>query len=161
MAVTLAALFVAVVAVQVGRSIANLVAGAGWTWPETSSTSTSKAFNSPLSGSFWTSLPGVLAGDSGAGLALRGSAEDELAGRALTWGASWLPKQPSSWHWAASRSTSCAAGARGASRAWLRPARQSSCSEWRGYARSPTSCAPTSMASTQAPRSRGRHRLEE
>lgn len=41
--------------VQVGRSLANLLSGAGWTWPVDQAT-------------FWRSLPSVAAGDAGAGL---------------------------------------------------------------------------------------------
>ena len=70
--------------VQVGRSLANLLAGAGWTWPD----APSSAMTGPDSGSggtgsgdellpapslfggaFWRSVPQVLAGDSTAGLA--------------------------------------------------------------------------------------------
>lgn len=54
------------VGVQLGRGLANLLAGAGWTWPDGQ---TSMGFSSPLAGSFWTSLPGVIGGDSDAGLA--------------------------------------------------------------------------------------------
>lgn len=80
LAVTLAALFVIVIGVQLGRSVANLVAGAGWTWPDANA----GAFPSPIGTAFWTSLPGVLGGHADAGLPTR--APDDLAGRGLVWG---------------------------------------------------------------------------
>jgi hypothetical protein len=65
-----------VLAAQVGRSAANLLAGAGWTWPDThtvgagtgTTTGTGLAVPSPLGAAFWRSLPAVLGGDAGAGL---------------------------------------------------------------------------------------------
>lgn len=43
------------VGVQVGRSLANLLAGAGWTWPVDQAT-------------FWRTIPAVAGGDAAAGL---------------------------------------------------------------------------------------------
>ena len=57
-AVALATLFVIVIGIQLGRSVANLLAGAGWTWPDANA----GAFPSPIGTAFWTSLPGVLGG---------------------------------------------------------------------------------------------------
>lgn len=84
-----AALIVAVVivgGVQLGRSVANLIAGAGWTWPTTGAT-TEAGFEtgSPIGTAFWTSLPGVLDGDSAAGLPAD-TAPAGLAGQGLLWG---------------------------------------------------------------------------
>ena len=80
LAVTLATLFVLVIGIQLGRSVANLLAGAGWTWPDADA----GAFPSPIGTAFWTSLPRVLAGNAGAGLP--SPAPDDLAGRGLVWG---------------------------------------------------------------------------
>jgi hypothetical protein len=66
--------------IQLGRSTANLVAGAGWTWP-TTSTGTGTVVSSPVGTAFWTSLPGILGGNSGAGLAP--STPTGLAGQGL------------------------------------------------------------------------------
>jgi hypothetical protein len=78
--VTLATLFVIVIGIQLGRSVANLVAGAGWTWPDANA----GAFPSPIGTAFWTSLPRVLGGNAGAGLP--SPAPDHLAGPGLVWG---------------------------------------------------------------------------
>ena len=78
-AVALATLFVNVIGIQLGRSVANLVAGAGWTWPDANA----GAFPSPIGTAFWTSLPGVLGGHADAGLP--SPAPDGLAGRGLVW----------------------------------------------------------------------------
>jgi hypothetical protein len=67
-ALSLATLFVVVLGVQLGRSAANLLAGAGWTWPAADGGANNAAFGSPLGTAFWTSLPGVLAGHSETGL---------------------------------------------------------------------------------------------
>lgn len=64
-AVTLVVLFGLVLGVQGGRTVANLLAGAVTTWP---ATDTAAAAPSPIGSAFWTSLPGVLAGDAAAGL---------------------------------------------------------------------------------------------
>ena len=58
-------LFVMVIGIQLGRSMANLLAGAGWTWPDTSA---GAGYSSPLGTAFWTSLPGVVSGHAEAGL---------------------------------------------------------------------------------------------
>lgn len=68
------------VGIQLGRMLANLLAGGGWTWPDTHTT---VGFSSPLASSFWTSLPDVLAGRAGAGLAR--PRPDDVAGPALVW----------------------------------------------------------------------------
>lgn len=81
-------------AVQIGRSLANLLAGAGWTWPDaptvamtdpgTGSGSGEELFGAPslFGGAFWRSVPQVLAGDSTAGLA---RPPDGAAGSDLLW----------------------------------------------------------------------------
>lgn len=78
-AVALATLFVIVIGIQLGRSVANLLAGAGWTWPDANA----GAFPSPIGTAFWTSLPGVLGGHADAGLP--SPTPDGLAGRGLVW----------------------------------------------------------------------------
>ena len=78
-AVALAALFVIVIGIQLGRSVANLLAGAGWTWPDANA----GAFPSPIGTAFWTSLPGVVGGHADAGLPT--PTPDGLAGRGLVW----------------------------------------------------------------------------
>ena len=78
-AVALAALFVIVISIQLGRSVANLLAGAGWTWPDANA----GAFPSPIGTAFWTSLPGVFGGHADAGLPT--PTPDGLAGRGLVW----------------------------------------------------------------------------
>jgi len=86
LAAALVAAVVIVVGIQLGRSVANLIVGAGWTWP-TGEAASDAAFEtgSPIGTAFWTSLPGVLGGDSGAGIT--GAANPaELAGRGLLWG---------------------------------------------------------------------------
>lgn len=70
-------LLVAVIGIQLGRALANLLAGAGWTWPDTAT----GAVASPLGTAFWTSLPGVLRGDSAAGLPI--TADRDVAGPVL------------------------------------------------------------------------------
>ena len=77
----------AVLGIQLGRGAANLVAGAGWTWPETSTHSTGAGkvqVPSPMGDAFWSSIPSVLAGDAGAGLARTERAGD-LAGAGMVW----------------------------------------------------------------------------
>jgi len=78
--VVLATLFVIVIGIQVGRSVANLIAGAGWTWPDANA----GTFPSPIGTVFWTSLPGVLGGHAEAGLPT--PVPDDLAGRGLVRG---------------------------------------------------------------------------
>ncbi|WP_137122955.1 hypothetical protein [Segeticoccus rhizosphaerae] len=65
--VLLAVLLVLVLGVQLGRAAANLLAGAGWTWPARDD--------------LFVSLPAVVRGDAGAGL--HGVAE--TAGAQLLW----------------------------------------------------------------------------
>ena len=57
------------VGVQVGRGLATLLAGSGWTWPTDQAT-------------FWRSLPAVATGDADAGL---GPSVDGLASSKLLW----------------------------------------------------------------------------
>jgi hypothetical protein len=78
-AVALATLFVVGLGVQLGRSVANLLAGAGWTWPDPNG----GTFSSPIGTAFWTSLPGVLTGHSEAGLP--SPDPSGLAGSGLVW----------------------------------------------------------------------------
>ena len=76
-----------VLGAQVGRSLANLVCGAGWTWPRGGSVDSSgpgPSISSPVGSVFWRSLSGVLSGDASAGLAK--PVPDGLAGRGLVWG---------------------------------------------------------------------------
>jgi hypothetical protein len=54
LAIVVAFVLMLVLGVHIGRGIANLVAGGGWTWPDETQ--------------LFRSLPGVLAGDSAAGL---------------------------------------------------------------------------------------------
>lgn len=70
---------VLVFGIQVGRSAANLAAGTGWTWPAADT----GVVSSPIGTAFWGSLPGVISGDAGAGLA--DPAPDSLAGPGLLW----------------------------------------------------------------------------
>ena len=82
LAVALAGGLTIVIGLQLGRSVANLLAGAGWTWPDPDA----GQFPSPIGTAFWTSLPDVLTGDSSAGLAQQEASSDRLAGSSLTWG---------------------------------------------------------------------------
>ena len=79
----LATLFVIIIGIQLGRSVANLLAGAGWTWPAGDGGANAGAFGSPIGTAFWTSLPGVLTGHADAGLP--SPTPDGLAGRGLVW----------------------------------------------------------------------------
>lgn len=84
-----AAVLVAVVIVagiQLGRTVANLIAGGGWTWPA-SGTTTGTGFEtgSPIGTAFWTSLPGIVGGDSAVGLPAGSAGSDGLAGPGLLW----------------------------------------------------------------------------
>jgi len=82
-AVTFVVLLGIVVGIQAGRTLANLVTGAGMTWPAADSGGV--AVPSPIGAAFWTSLPGVLTGDSAAGLPT--PMPDELAPPWLVWAA--------------------------------------------------------------------------
>jgi hypothetical protein len=82
-AVTVAALLVIVIGIQLGRSVANVLAGAGWTWPASDVGANAGAFPSPIGTAFWTSLPGVVGGHADAGLPT--PTPDGLAGRGLVW----------------------------------------------------------------------------
>ena len=78
-------LLVVTAGIQLARSLANMVAGAGWTWPATTPAATeSGPFPSPLGSVFWSSLPGVLAGHADAGLSPAAPASD-LATPAVLW----------------------------------------------------------------------------
>lgn len=81
-AATLLVTIVIVVGVQLGRSLANLVAGLGWTWPDTAS-GPGVGVESPVGTAFWTSLPDILAGDAAAGLAP--PVPSDLPGRGWLW----------------------------------------------------------------------------
>ena len=61
-------LLLTTVGIQLARSLANLVAGAGWTWPSPPTASSPNPFPSPLGSAFWNSLPGILTGHAEAGL---------------------------------------------------------------------------------------------
>ena len=82
-AIALIAVVVMVTGVQLGRSLANMAAGSGWTWPNTD-TPPGNGMGSPVGTAFWTSLPGILSGDSAAGLPP--SAPSGLAGPGPLWG---------------------------------------------------------------------------
>jgi hypothetical protein len=82
-ALTLATLLVIVIGIQLGRSLANLLAGAGWTWPTADGGANAGAVPSPIGTPFWTSLPQVLAGHSEAGLP--SPAPSGLASSGLVW----------------------------------------------------------------------------
>ena len=69
-----------VLGIQAGRGLANLLAGAGWTWPDTYA---GGGFSSPLGTTFWTSLPGVATGHADAGLPA--PAPTDVAGPGLLW----------------------------------------------------------------------------
>jgi hypothetical protein len=77
--------------VQLGRSLAHLLVGAGWTWPDAPGAATTGPGSdiellpapSLFGGAFWRSVPQVLAGDSTAGLA---RPPDGAAGSGLVWG---------------------------------------------------------------------------
>lgn len=89
--VTAAAALTAVIGVQVARGLANLIAGAGWTWPAADTSGavgTGPGPSSPLGSAFWSSLPGVIGGDAAAGLAPDGQGEvvDGVASSGLLWG---------------------------------------------------------------------------
>ena len=61
------------VGVQLGRSLANLLAGAGWTWPVDQAT-------------FWRTIPAVAGGDAAVGLrAQTAGTADDLASPGLVW----------------------------------------------------------------------------
>jgi hypothetical protein len=85
LAIGIGVLLVIVAGIQLGRSLANLVAGAGWTWPAIDTASATGPFPSPVGGAFWSSLPGVLAGHAGSGLSPSPPASD-LAARPMLWG---------------------------------------------------------------------------
>ncbi|WP_248580849.1 hypothetical protein [Nocardioides sp. InS609-2] len=86
-AVTFVVLFGIVVGIQAGRTIANLIVGAGMTWPAADSgpDTGGVAVPSPIGAAFWTSLPRVLTGDAAAGLPT--PLPDELAPPWLVWAA--------------------------------------------------------------------------
>jgi hypothetical protein len=73
-------LLLVVVGIQLGRAVANMLAGGGWTWPGTRADG---GFRSPLGTAFWSSLPGVVDGRADSGLAA--PAPTEVAGRPLLW----------------------------------------------------------------------------
>lgn len=56
MGLVVAGLLLVVLGIQLARGFANMLAGAGWTWPA----SDTGQFASPLGSAFWLSLPSVL-----------------------------------------------------------------------------------------------------
>lgn len=78
-AIGLAVSMMVLLGIQVGRALANLVAGAGWTWPAADT----GLVSSPFGSAFWSSLPGVLGGDSQSGLSH--PAPTAFAGPGLLW----------------------------------------------------------------------------
>lgn len=80
-AVTAVLVVLVVLGVHVGRFLANLLAGAGPTWPAAANDGATPGL---VSAAFWTSAPSVAFGDAGAGLAQPPGTE--LAGVALTRG---------------------------------------------------------------------------
>lgn len=78
-AIGISVTLVVLLGIQAGRSLANLAVGAGWTWPAADTGLVATPFGS----AFWNSLPGVLAGDSQAGLPE--PSPTGLAGPALLW----------------------------------------------------------------------------
>jgi len=71
---------VVVIGIQAGRGVANLLAGAGWTWP---ATDTVGGFSSPLGTAFWGSPSGVVTGHADAGLSA--PPPPDVAGPGLLW----------------------------------------------------------------------------
>ena len=69
LAIAVTLVLVAVLGVHTGRAVANLLAGGGWGWPPATE--------------LFTSLPGLLRGDAGAGLTNPGVVADPRALR--TW----------------------------------------------------------------------------
>lgn len=69
-----------VLGIHLGRALANLLAGCGWTWPDTT---TSTGVTTPIGRAFWTSIPQVLAGHAEAGLPNAQAAG--VAGPGLLW----------------------------------------------------------------------------
>lgn len=65
--------------IQLARSLANLLAGGGWTWPAADT----EVFAAPVGSAFWTSLPAIVGGRADAGL--RAPAPDRVAGSTLLW----------------------------------------------------------------------------
>ena len=84
LAIGIGVLLLATAGIQLGRSLANLVAGAGWTWPTSATARASGPFPSPMGSAFWSSLPGVLAGHTDAGLP-QGAPASHLAAPAVLW----------------------------------------------------------------------------
>jgi len=84
-AAAIGALLVLSVGIQLGRGVANLLAGAGWSWPETDAGggASSPLGTSPLGTAFWFSLPGVVTGHADAGLPH--PVPGDLAGPRLLW----------------------------------------------------------------------------
>ena len=86
LAAALVVVVVIVAGIQLGRTVANLLAGAGCTWPASDATTgTGVETGSPIGTAFWTSLPGVVGGDSAAGLSPGTAPSDGLADPGLLW----------------------------------------------------------------------------
>lgn len=75
--------------IQVGRTLANAVAGAGLTWPAADPAvgGATVPTPSPIGAAFWTSLPGIITGDASAGLPapLPSEPPPDLAAPWLVW----------------------------------------------------------------------------
>ena len=103
LAVVCAIVVLGVVVCQLGRSLANWFAGAGWRWPTPDK--------------LVTSLPGLLAGDAAAGL----SGVHHVASAAVLWG--WLERRRACSRPRCSPSRACGRGVGGGRRgcaAWRR-----------------------------------------
>lgn len=75
--------FLQMITLQTARGVANLIAGAGWTWPETTSAT---GPDTPLGGQLMGSLLGIIRGDAAAGLpGTTTGARSQMADPVLLW----------------------------------------------------------------------------